>query len=119
MNVFDRMDDEGAAEVVVLMHQTDASDGGNSVRLIGLFETKSNALAFADGARHGYSGTLIVRSRRTEWNGQCVSCGHSYVDSETQAGCHGDCTCLSCNAQRQSEERLAQESYENEYGEGA
>jgi len=116
MNVFDKMNDDGLAEVVVLLHQTDSEDGGDSVRLVGLFENKSNALSFADGARHEYTGTLIVRPRRTEWDGRCVSCGHSYVDTETEKGCHGDCTCLSCNAQRQSEEQFAQAAYNNEWG---
>jgi len=32
------------------------------------------------------------------WDGICVACGHDYINN-----CHGDCTCLSCNAQRQDE----------------
>lgn len=31
------------------------------------------------------------------WDGICVSCSHSYFQ------CRGNCTCLSCNAQRQDE----------------
>jgi hypothetical protein len=34
---------------------------------------------------------------KPEWDGICVRCGHSYFD------CRGNCTCLSCNLQRQSE----------------
>jgi hypothetical protein len=37
------------------------------------------------------------------WDGICKRCGHDYVN-----GCHGDCTCLSCNAQRQGEVELGQ-----------
>lgn len=33
------------------------------------------------------------------WDGICVRCGHDYIN-----GCQGNCTCLACNAQRQSEE---------------
>lgn len=33
------------------------------------------------------------------WDGVCVRCGHSYFE------CRGNCTCLSCNAQRQDEEK--------------
>ncbi len=35
----------------------------------------------------------------TEWDGKCASCGHDYFE------CRGNCTCLSCNAQRQDEIR--------------
>ena len=34
-----------------------------------------------------------------KWDGVCVSCGHDYFQ------CRGNCTCLSCNAQRQGEEQ--------------
>lgn len=33
------------------------------------------------------------------WDGTCVTCGHSYFV------CRGNCSCLSCNAQRQAELR--------------
>lgn len=33
-----------------------------------------------------------------EWDGICVVCGHDYIH-----GCKGNCTCLSCNARRQTE----------------
>ena len=33
------------------------------------------------------------------WDGICVVCGHDYIND-----CRGDCTCLSCNGQRQWEE---------------
>ena len=36
---------------------------------------------------------------RPQWDGTCATCGHDYIHN-----CHGDCTCLSCNAQRQWEE---------------
>lgn len=117
MNVFDRMQGDGATEVVEIMHQTDAADGGNSVRLIGLFENKSNAMTFSQEAHNGYSGTLVVRQRKSGWDGRCVTCGHSYVDTETEVGCHGDCTCLSCNVQRQCEEKNALAAYRREWGE--
>lgn len=32
-----------------------------------------------------------------DWDGVCVSCGHDYFE------CRGNCTCLSCNAQRDNE----------------
>jgi hypothetical protein len=32
------------------------------------------------------------------WDGICQRCGHDYIN-----GCHGDCTCLACNLQRQGE----------------
>ena len=32
-----------------------------------------------------------------QWDGTCTSCGHDYF------ACRGNCTCLSCNAQRQDE----------------
>ena len=35
-----------------------------------------------------------------QWDGICLTCGHDYINN-----CHGDCTCLSCNAQRQWEEK--------------
>ena len=31
------------------------------------------------------------------WDGRCWRCGHDYFT------CRGNCTCLSCNAQRQKE----------------
>ena len=34
-----------------------------------------------------------------KWDGKCSRCGHSYFK------CRGNCTCLSCNAQRQGEAR--------------
>jgi hypothetical protein len=33
------------------------------------------------------------------WDGVCVRCGHLFLT------CRGNCTCLSCNAQRQDLER--------------
>ena len=36
---------------------------------------------------------------RKGWDGICVTCQHDWVND-----CHGDCTCLSCNAERQAEE---------------
>jgi len=37
-----------------------------------------------------------------EWDGICVTCGHDYRN-----GCHGNCTCLSCNAERQHDNAAA------------
>jgi len=34
-----------------------------------------------------------------QWDGTCVRCGHDFFE------CRGHCTCLACNAQRQSEVR--------------
>jgi len=31
-----------------------------------------------------------------DWDGKCVVCGHDFFKE-----CHGNCTCLSCNAQAQ------------------
>lgn len=36
--------------------------------------------------------------RKQGWDGICTSCGHDYINN-----CRGNCTCLSCNAQRQDE----------------
>jgi hypothetical protein len=36
-------------------------------------------------------------ARLGEWDGRCFACGHDYFT------CRGNCTCLSCNAQRQTE----------------
>lgn len=35
------------------------------------------------------------------WDGICAVCGHDWVNA-----CHGDCTCLGCNAERQEYELL-------------
>ena len=35
------------------------------------------------------------------WDGICKTCGHDYIND-----CRGNCTCLSCNAQRQQEIEL-------------
>jgi len=35
------------------------------------------------------------------WDGICKTCGHDYIND-----CRGNCTCLSCNAQRQKEIEL-------------
>jgi len=35
-----------------------------------------------------------------KWDGICKRCGHDYIND-----CRGNCTCLSCNGQRQDEER--------------
>lgn len=42
---------------------------------------------------------MTRKEHYTEWDGLCVSCGHDYFT------CRGNCTCLSCNAQRQDEIR--------------
>jgi len=42
--------------------------------------------------------------RNKDWNGICVVCGHDYIHN-----CQGNCTCLSCNAQRQDDEAWAKE----------
>lgn len=42
--------------------------------------------------------------RSREWDGVCKRCGHDFFND-----CHGDCTCLSCNGQRQMyEEQMEQ-----------
>lgn len=48
--------------------------------------------------------TLAEFSRRQypDWDGICIICGHDYRN-----GCQGNCTCLSCNSQRQDDERDA------------
>lgn len=43
------------------------------------------------------------RQQNPDWNGICCVCGHDYRN-----GCQGNCTCLSCNGQRQSDEREAE-----------
>ena len=50
--------------------------------------------------------TIAAFSRRINrrWDGICVTCGHDY-----RHGCQGNCTCLSCNGQRQYEEVLAEQ----------
>ena len=35
-----------------------------------------------------------------QWDGYCAVCDHDWL-----LDCHGDCTCLSCNAERQALER--------------
>ena len=37
-----------------------------------------------------------------EWDGICLYCTHDYRN-----GCKGNCTCLSCNAERQADEKDA------------
>ena len=44
------------------------------------------------------------RDRSPGWDGRCVTCGHDYLN-----GCHGDCTCLSCNVLRQEYEKAKAE----------
>lgn len=36
------------------------------------------------------------------WDGICVVCGHDW------RRCHGECTCLSCNAERQAMENVVE-----------
>ena len=52
--------------------------------------------------KEGRKMTLKELHRNTAWAGVCESCGHDYFHD-----CHGNCTCLSCNAQRQSDEKEA------------
>ena len=39
-------------------------------------------------------------ARLNGWDGVCKVCGHNW-----KGKCHGDCTCLACNAERQEMER--------------
>jgi len=49
--------------------------------------TSAKLIAYQWGNTDGYGIALA------EWDGFCAACGHDWL-----ADCHGNCTCLSCNA---------------------